>query len=147
MLTDKWLKQAEAYKYVASGYDKLDFSNAAAEAMFSYESFGEPSLRYYSKNEGGLYNGYAVGKHAMDVMLAFWREDLLKGLLSKHELLQDPNLPLAIKERVVSMLNKDCEFYDKELLDSPRSTDGGMYYAATDEPVSNEEYLKIVYDN
>lgn len=87
-LTPKWLKMSEVYRYFAQPWSHLcDFSESAAQEMFLFESRGIP----YPKKE--KLNGFALGKHWMDVTHKMWLEDLSAGLLFKSELYADPNLP------------------------------------------------------
>lgn len=87
-----WLKSANLYKFFARTYEGLDFSDEAAEAMYHYESSGIGHVNHYDKVDGKV-NGYAVGKHAMDIQLAMWREDLNDPfMLTKFELFNDPEL-------------------------------------------------------
>ncbi len=87
-----WLKSANLYKFFARTYDGLDFSDEAAEAMFNYESKGIGNVSYQQKVDG-KFNGFAVGKHLMDIQMAMWREDLNNTfMLTKCELLEDENL-------------------------------------------------------
>ena len=78
----KWRKMAPLYKHFAGG--DYDFSDEAALAMFLFESrgIGNLSLDLMSAQP----NGYAVGKHWMDVSVAMWNEDLRMGLLTKSEI-------------------------------------------------------------
>ena len=91
-VSKKWLKSAQLYKFFARTYDGLDFSDAAGEAMYHYESSGIGHVNHYDK-VNGLINGYAVGKHLMDIQLAMWWEDLSRPfMLTKYELFNDHEL-------------------------------------------------------
>ena len=102
--TKKWIETSECYMYCMESMrhhsDCYDFSDEAASTMFSYESTGCPVLRYNERNGKGLYNGFAVGKHWMDVLLADWKDDIRNGLLSKYEILSDPKIPNKLKQIV-----------------------------------------------
>lgn len=76
---------AEVYKFFARDY-QANFSDSAAESMFKFESNG---VGVVAKD-----NGYAIGKHLMDLQIAMWHEDLYinKFMLTKYELLTDPEL-------------------------------------------------------
>ena len=78
---------AEMYKRFAIDEPGMDFSEEAAQAMFDYESegHGDLSLSIFSNTR----NGYAIGKHWMDVTISMWKEDLVFGTLTKQELIQD----------------------------------------------------------
>ena len=97
-VSKKYHKIAEAYQYFCGNMD-ADFSEQAKLDMFCYESFGKPVVKYDIPQSNGQYNGYAVGKHWMDVTIAMWIEDLNNGsrVISKHELLNDPEIPDFIK--------------------------------------------------
>lgn len=91
-VSKKWLKTAQLYKFFSKDYQGLDFSDSAAEAMYNYETYGEGRVTYHEKVDG-LYNGFAVGKHLMDIQIATWNEDLRRPfMLTKYELLNDPEL-------------------------------------------------------
>lgn len=83
----KWAKMAEIYKLFSDHHENIDFSNQALQEMFEYETFGKGDLRLnIFANKNGKFNGYAVGKHWMDVTIAMWKEDIKEGLLFKFEL-------------------------------------------------------------
>lgn len=81
--TRKWWRIAEIYKRFATE-SGLDFSDDAAVEMYRFESAGKGDLR--NGLFGGKLNGYAIGKHWMDVTIKMWREDIASGLLFRHEL-------------------------------------------------------------
>ena len=84
ILTSKrWKDSAEMYKYFSKGFGSLSFSDKAAKDMYDYESTGKPIFQYYDKRYNGKCNGYAVGKHWMDVNIAMWKEDMLSGMILK----------------------------------------------------------------
>ena len=67
----------------------LDWSDAAAEAMYRYESRGgEPP---------GERNGYAVGKRWLEWHVTEWRSGLAEGLTRAEEL---EGLPERIRRKV-----------------------------------------------
>ena len=143
MTTERWRNQSEVYRYFASSCANLDFSGEAAEAMFNYESVGEPLIDYSVKGDNNLYNGFAVGKHQMDVTLAAWVEDIKKGYLLKAEILDDDEIPELAKIKVKDVLQGTSIWYDKKMFDNCAG-DGLMRYAATDEIVSGEDYKRIM---
>lgn len=78
-ISRKYRKKAETYKYFSRYWgDLLSYDNAALEECFLWESQG---IMYKSQN-----NGYVIGKKWMDVNIAMWKEDILRGLLLKEEL-------------------------------------------------------------
>ena len=91
-MTERWRKMSEIYKIFAKGWNNLDFSEKAAEEMFQWESKGEGDLKQGIFSKGGKYNGYAVGKHWMDVMVKMWKEDMGKYIF-KFELYEDSKYP------------------------------------------------------
>ena len=133
-MTPRWLKQSEVYKYFASDYDNLDFSKAAAEDMFNYESVGSPLIDYSTKSAQGLFNGYAVGKHQMDITLADWVDDIKRGYLLKTEILNDKSIPELAKVKIEDVLQGTSIWYDKCMIDAC-SGDTNWRYAATDDLV------------
>ena len=89
--TSKWLRMLPIYKHFGRGYN-ADFSDDAARELFEWESRGEGNLKsgVFSTGSDGKLNGYAVGKHWMDVQIAGWRKCIREGLLFKFELYEDP---------------------------------------------------------
>lgn len=51
--------------------------------MYIFESTGKGDLK---QNLFDATNGYANGKHWMDITVKMWKEDIKAGLLSKWEL-------------------------------------------------------------
>jgi hypothetical protein len=105
-VSKKWKETALMYKYFSKSLDSqyLDFSISSAEDMYNYESTGFPLIIYYEKNNNGLCNGYAVGKHFMDITLSMWKEDLKDGILKKYEILNDFEVPEKLKEIVRNII-------------------------------------------
>ncbi len=71
-VTDRWRRKSEIYRRYARSAEATgfvcDWSEAAAEDMFRYESSGgTPPAKD---------NGYAIGKGWLDVQIASWVEDL-----------------------------------------------------------------------
>lgn len=90
-MTNEWRTQAERYRFFARHQPGLDWSEAAAEAMYRYETFGEgenPMTLF----GGPVMNGYAYGKRWLNWHLTEWETAIGKGFLTKHELLTDPHL-------------------------------------------------------
>lgn len=83
---------------------KLDYSDEAAREEFEYETFGRGDLKssLFSRDR---YNGFAVGKHWMDVTVQMWLEDIPRGLLKREEL-YDGTFPEWWLDRVLAPLNK-----------------------------------------
>jgi hypothetical protein len=77
--TRKWIKMSEVYMFFASDYPRLDFSRQAAQEMFESESSGKTLDDWQT-------NGYAVGKHWMDVTVGQWRKDMADRIVSIQEL-------------------------------------------------------------
>lgn len=77
-ISRKWREKAPLYKRFAENDVRLDWSDAAMEEMFRYESVGgeKPSKL----------NGYYHGKLAMDRTISMWREGLREGTLLPWEL-------------------------------------------------------------
>ena len=107
--TKKWLKMANMYRRFGS-YDNSDFSEEAASAMFDYESCGKGNLQFsviklrtedelVNKYGCGRLNGFAVGKHWMDVTIAMWKDGLQNGIITIKELADE--FPLWFLERVL----------------------------------------------
>jgi len=86
----KWRRIQPIYQYFAGESEVLDFSDDAAVAMFLWESRGEGDLRLgLFQQTGDKYNGYAVGKHWMDVTVAMWNTDIRERILCRYELYEE----------------------------------------------------------
>lgn len=82
-ISKKWRTKAENYKWFASNY---------SNAMYDYESTGNGFVNHYDAVDG-MVNGYALGKHLLDLQLAMWIEDMARPfMLTKYEFLTDPEL-------------------------------------------------------
>lgn len=91
-ISKKWRAKAENYKWFARNYPNADFSEEAVYAMYDYESTGNGFVNHYDTVDGKV-NGYALGKHLLDLQLAMWIEDMARPfMLTKYELLTDPEL-------------------------------------------------------
>lgn len=113
-VSKKWRDKAEVYRWFAREYPNADFSEAAAEAMYQYESTGIGRVNHYDLVDGKV-NGYALGKHLQDLQLAMWIEDLGRPfMLTKYELLNDPDLK-PIKQFLVDKFG-DIEVDDLNAL-------------------------------
>lgn len=78
----------EIYKLFAQPWAHVcSFDDAAMLELYNHESYGTPmtSIRPY--------NGYAVGKHWLNVTVAMWREDIRDGNLFRHELYESSIYP------------------------------------------------------
>jgi hypothetical protein len=96
-ISKKWIRISELYRFFARDYHDLDFSDDAALAMYDFESRGVGNVNHYDKINGKI-NGYAVGKHMLDLQMAMWKEDIRSSyppILTKYELLTDPDLELV----------------------------------------------------
>ena len=80
-ISKKWRRMQPIYRLF--GGEGLDYSEEAALEMYLFESRGIGNLRL------GLFgsrNGYANGKHWLNVTVAMWLEDIVNGLLFIDEL-------------------------------------------------------------
>ena len=111
-MTPQWVKQSQRYRraaeadaaeldacFLRAGQGKrrgwsLDFSEQAAEEMYRYESYGEGDCSSGIFANGRI-NGYAHGKHMLNLQFDAWREGIALGLTTKQELLTDPTLDQA----------------------------------------------------
>ncbi len=104
------MRTAELYKHFAP--TDADFSDHAAIAMFAFESgrkcsgadrqWCRDSLAAMPTN-GRPMNGYALGKHMMDVNVAMWRNDLDQRILFKFELYECGDYPSEWLDRVLGV--------------------------------------------
>lgn len=92
----KYERICPVYEYFASSFD-VDLSDEAKVRFYNYETFGTPIVKYYEPYNG-MFNGYAVGKHWMDVNMAMYKEDLLARNLTKFEIYSDPDVPQVVKD-------------------------------------------------
>lgn len=93
---------SELYKlFGASMAEKLDFSDDSLLALYNHESYGT------GLNEN---NGYAFGKKYLNVQVAMWREDLLRGWISKAELYEDERFPTWWLDSVLDNLYSGSSF-------------------------------------
>lgn len=88
-ITKRWWAKAAVYRAayrLVHPQAQADFSDEAAQAMFDYESSG-------AGRPDGIFqhgdNGYALGKKALDLMLAEWRDGAARGLVMYPELKDD----------------------------------------------------------
>ena len=84
-ISKKWRKIQPIYRYFGGEECRLDYSEDAALKMFLFETYGKGNLKRNLFSSNSL-NGYAVGKHWMDVTIKMWLKDLQEGLLDLHEL-------------------------------------------------------------
>ena len=89
---------SDVYRFFASDAKSADFSEASALAMFESESTGKP-LPNWEKN------GFAVGKHWMNVTLTQWKKDIADGIITARELYEDASLS-PVKAWVQSVIEK-----------------------------------------
>lgn len=60
------------------------FADEMKLELYNHESFGTAVSKL---------NGYALGKTWLNVNVAMWKEDFIKGYLFKQELYDDPTFP------------------------------------------------------
>ena len=130
--TKRWLRMAEVYKRFTgreSGLvdqSDLDFSDEAAAEMFEFETTGRGDLRtgVFGKlrrlgEPVEKTNGYAFGKHRMDLTVEMWREDLPRGLLSVQELIADGYPPWFLRRVLPAHYRPfiEADEFDEEMRD------------------------------
>src|SRR3989304_8292455 len=88
--TQNWLRVAKEYKLHAKDWENCcTFTDEDALAQYMSETYGgEHFFSYARRNPDGKYNGFAVGKHWMDVMQAYYVQDILQGDFCKAEYAQ-----------------------------------------------------------
>ena len=119
--TPGWQRQAAHYRRQAKAYAaeldaillrqgagrarswSLDFSDEAAQAMYAHETYGVGDLSLTVFTASRL-NGYAFGKHLLNLQLDMYREGLARGLTTKAELRADPTLDQAWLAEVLPSL-------------------------------------------
>ena len=78
---------ANIYRIFSKAWEQsLCFSTENLEAMYRYESFGEPI-------PCPQLNGFYQGKKWLDVQVSTWKQDIMNGLLFLDELYEDPLFP------------------------------------------------------
>lgn len=88
-ISTKFRRMLAVYQIFGGSGSTLDYSEEAALTQYRAETFGGVRVGL-GKQSNGLYNGFAIGKHWMDVTVAMWKEDIHSGLLTKSELYRDP---------------------------------------------------------
>ncbi len=98
-ISKKYALRAAHYRRTAKGQGVagLDFSEAALRELFDWESRGVGSV-----DKGK--NGYAYGKWCVDLSVAMWVEDLLKGDVCKAEFLQTRIQKLHNKKKLEAVI-------------------------------------------
>lgn len=87
-ISKKWRRMRPIYRYFAGDSLKLDFSESAELKMYNYESLGVGDLKL-TLFSGHILNGYAVGKHWMDVQVQMWKDCLKEGTICLKEIYED----------------------------------------------------------
>jgi hypothetical protein len=84
----------EIYKHFSKDWQHcLDYSEESMLELYHSESYGNVIC---NPN-----NGYYVGKKWCNVVIKMWKEDIESGILFKHELYSDPDLPDWFLDKVL----------------------------------------------
>lgn len=77
---------SNVYKHFSKDWQHiLDYSDESLLELYISESYGDVQC--------STDNGYYIGKKYLNLTIAMWKEDIIKGTLRKYELYDDPNLP------------------------------------------------------
>lgn len=82
-LSQKFKKKAILYKHFASLFGQFDFSDESMVSLYNHESYG---TELNSSN-----NGFAIGKKWLNWHITNWKQGLIEGSLTRHDLLS--NIP------------------------------------------------------
>lgn len=124
-ITKKFRQTLEIYRHFGRDSFDLDFSEAAAQEMFVWESLGRKKfLEHYKRDEIKKNNGYNYAKTMLDITVALWHE-------SWNETNPEMKIPLAIS--VWQLYRRDPitgfqfpkEFLDGIIPDSVKERLGG----------------------
>lgn len=86
-ISKKFNRMIEVYDcFRLDNNDQLRYEHDAKFEMYEYESRGIKSDNLHT-------NGYYWAKHNLDLTLTSWKEDIKKGLLTKHELIDEQYFP------------------------------------------------------
>lgn len=87
---------ADIYKLFIDKEDlnNLSLDDQALNEMYEFESRGKKLINWRT-------NGYAVGKHIMDITIAMWEEDIRLGYITKYDFYSDPSLPSWFLDKVI----------------------------------------------
>lgn len=98
-ISKKYALRAAHYRRTAKSQRVagLDFSEAALRELFDWESRGVGGV-----DKGR--NGYAYGKWCVDLSVAMWVEDILKGDFCKSEFLQTRIQKLHNKKKLEAVI-------------------------------------------
>jgi len=82
----RYLERAQYYRRLAHATcPTLDFSDEALRRCYEWESHG---VRCSDPD-----NGYMTGKSLVNLNVAMWKEDIVRGTLFLFELREDPDIP------------------------------------------------------
>lgn len=85
-----WRRMEPIYRYFGEGNDNLDFNEASAVESYLFETHGTGNLKQGVFAPGqSRFNGFAIGKHWMDVTIKMWLQDLQDGILRLEELYEE----------------------------------------------------------
>ena len=85
-VSKKFLKMAEVYKIFCPTDISVDFSEKALESQYLSESKGGIYKFHYNEKNNGVFNGFSLGKHFMDLTIKMWLEDInLQNLVDNND--------------------------------------------------------------
>lgn len=97
-MSSKFKKKALLYKHFASLFGTFDLSDEAMLKLFNHESYGTEL--------GSSNNGYAVGKKWLNWHITNWKQGLVEGSITRHDLLSDIPDVEGYKEMVDKVLDE-----------------------------------------
>jgi hypothetical protein len=99
-VSPKFKKKALLYKHFASIFGTFDFGDEAMLRLYNHESYGT------QLNDGdNSTNGYVIGKKWLNWHITNWKQGLVEGSITRHDLLSDiPNVE-GYKEMVDKVLD------------------------------------------
>lgn len=112
-ISKKFLRMSEIYKLFCPNHLIVDFSEKSLIQQYQSESLGgQHKFAYSTRINAETYNGYAVGKHFMDLTVKMWKEDI--NLSDKYETLtgdqQISKTLLLLHEIVFEKINHEWKW-------------------------------------
>lgn len=97
-VSPKFKKKALLYKHFGSLFGTFDYSDDAMLSLFNHESYG---TQLNSSD-----NGYAIGKKWLNWHITNWKQGLVEGSITRHDLLSDVPDVEGYREMVDKVLSE-----------------------------------------
>lgn len=100
-VSPKFKTKTHLYRHFASLFGTFDFSDQAMLRLYNHESYGTPLGEH-----DNITNGYVIGKKWLNWHITNWKQGLLEGSLTRHDLLSDIPDVEGYKEMIDKVLNE-----------------------------------------